>query len=108
MSLNDILNTARDALGAQQFGLGVTGQNVANVNTPGYARRSAILATQGIAGQSYGSVQVLGVQQASDQFTDRACSIWRVFRARTTWHLPCTGIRDLVAYWSHRDDTGNV
>lgn len=32
------------ALDAQRFGLDVAGQNIANVNTPGYVRRSAVLA----------------------------------------------------------------
>ena len=41
MGITDILNTARDAMAAQTFGLTVTGQNVANVNTPGYVRRQA-------------------------------------------------------------------
>ena len=41
--LTSLLNLARDALGAQSFGLDVTGQNVSNVNTPGYVRRDAIL-----------------------------------------------------------------
>ena len=31
------------ALDAQRYGLDVTGQNIANVNTPGYTRRSAML-----------------------------------------------------------------
>jgi len=38
------LSAATRALEAQSFGLDVTGQNIANVNTPGYTRRSAILA----------------------------------------------------------------
>src|SRR3954452_17407783 len=35
-----MLGVAARALDAQRYGLDVTGQNVANVNTPGYARRS--------------------------------------------------------------------
>lgn len=35
-----MLNVAARALDAQRFGLDVTGQNIANVNTPGYTRRS--------------------------------------------------------------------
>ena len=33
------LSSATRALEAQRFGLDVTGQNIANVNTPGYSRR---------------------------------------------------------------------
>ena len=35
---------AARALDAQRFGLDAAGQNIANVNTPGYARREALLA----------------------------------------------------------------
>jgi flagellar hook-associated protein 1 len=38
------LSMAARALDAQRFGLDVAGQNIANVNTPGYARRDALLA----------------------------------------------------------------
>ena len=37
------LSMAARALEAQRFGLDVTGHNIANVNTPGYARRTAEL-----------------------------------------------------------------
>ena len=38
-----VLSIAKDALTAQQYGINVTGQNIANVNTPGYSRQSPIL-----------------------------------------------------------------
>jgi flagellar hook-associated protein 1 FlgK len=41
------LNTARTALSAQQRGIDITGQNVANVNTDGYSRQRAELAAAG-------------------------------------------------------------
>jgi flagellar hook-associated protein 1 FlgK len=41
------LNTATTALWAQQRGLDVTGQNIANVNTPGYSRQRAELQSVG-------------------------------------------------------------
>ena len=34
------LSSAARALEAQSYGLEVTGQNIANINTPGYARRT--------------------------------------------------------------------
>jgi len=39
------LETARKSLASQQRALDVTGHNIANVNTPGYSRQTAILAT---------------------------------------------------------------
>lgn len=69
--LTDILHTARDALAAQSYGLGVTGQNVANVNTPGYVRRSAVLQAQPLGSQSFGTVTVKGIDRLSDLYTEQ-------------------------------------
>jgi flagellar hook-associated protein 1 FlgK len=66
--LTDILNTARDALAAQGFGLTVTGQNISNVNTPDYVRREALLATRAVGSRSDGTVQILGLRRATDQY----------------------------------------
>ncbi len=44
MSLFTSLTSASRALDAQRYGLDVTGQNIANVNTPGYSRRTIDLA----------------------------------------------------------------
>lgn len=69
--LSDILNTARDALAAQSYGLGVTGQNVTNVNTEGYVRRSAVLQAMPLGSQSFGSVEVKGIKRLADTYTDQ-------------------------------------
>lgn len=71
MGLNDVLNTARDALAAQTFGLTVAGQNVSNVNTPGYVRRQALLETREMGDRNFGSVRVAGLRRAADAFVDR-------------------------------------
>ena len=42
-SLSQLLYTARDSLTAQSYGLSVTGQNITNVNTPGYVKRDPLL-----------------------------------------------------------------
>src|SRR5882757_3007761 len=39
-----MLNVAARALDAQRYGLDAAGQNIANVNTPGYTRRSVVFA----------------------------------------------------------------
>lgn len=69
--LGDVLNTARDALRAQSYGLGVTGQNIANVNTPGYVRRSPLLQSLPLGSQSFGTVTVNGTLRHSDIYTDQ-------------------------------------
>jgi flagellar hook-associated protein 1 FlgK len=42
--LFESLSTASNSLLAQRMGLDVVGQNIANINTPGYSRRSLVLA----------------------------------------------------------------
>src|SRR5689334_16694123 len=37
-----MLGMAARSLDAQRYGLDVTGQNIANINTPGYTRRSVL------------------------------------------------------------------
>lgn len=71
MGLTDILNTARDAMTAQTFGLTVTGQNVANVNTPGYVRRQALLETRDMGDRNFGSVHVAGLRRVADRFVEQ-------------------------------------
>lgn len=62
----------RRALRASQFGLAVTGQNIANVNTKGYTRQSVILNSGPSGGTSRlqigTGVTVVGVQDFRDQF----------------------------------------
>src|SRR5262245_8057653 len=60
------LSSAARALDAQALGLEATGQNIANINTPGYSRRTVQFAEvpghgRNIAGSG---VSVLGVQAA--------------------------------------------
>jgi flagellar hook-associated protein 1 FlgK len=71
VGLTDILNTARDAMSAQTFGLTVTGQNVSNVNTPGYVRRQAVLETRDMGPGNFGGVNVQGIRRVADQFVEQ-------------------------------------
>ena len=71
MGLSDILNNARDAMRAQTFGLTITGQNVSNVNTPGYVRRQAVLETRDMGPGSFGGVNVAGIRRVADQFIEQ-------------------------------------
>ncbi len=68
-SIYGILQTGKSAVLAQQKGIEVTGQNIANVNTPGYTRRRVNL-TQGmtIAGQVGTGVKVKGIERVYDSF----------------------------------------
>lgn len=69
--LTSLLNTARDALSAQSYGLNVAGQNVSNANTPQYVRREAIIQTRALGTQTTGTVEALGLRRASDAYVDR-------------------------------------
>jgi flagellar hook-associated protein 1 FlgK len=67
------LSMAARSLEAQRFGLDVTGQNIANVNTPGYARRvidfAAVPPTD--ASSAGGGVDVVEVRAARDMLLER-------------------------------------
>jgi flagellar hook-associated protein 1 FlgK len=68
-SLFTLLGTMGNALSAQQAGLATTGQNVSNVNTPGYVQRTAILQSQAVMPGDQGGVTVAGIQRNFDTFT---------------------------------------
>lgn len=71
-TLSSILNIGRSALQAQQKGISVTGNNIANVNTPGYTRQRAELqngeAISDTPGQMGGGVKVASVRRMYDRF----------------------------------------
>jgi flagellar hook-associated protein 1 FlgK len=70
--LFDSLTSASHALDAQRMGLDVVGQNLANVNTPGYARRRLILGEVPPTDPSNAGrgVEVLQVQAQRDIFIE--------------------------------------
>jgi flagellar hook-associated protein 1 len=70
--LTSLLNTARDALTAQAFGLNVAGQNVSNANTPLYVRRDAVIETRDLGTQTTGTVVASGIRRAADAYVDRS------------------------------------
>lgn len=75
MSINfSAFEIGRRALNAHQVGINTTGQNIANVNTPGYTRRSVHLAESApneLGGYAVGTgVTVAGVQAFRDRFIE--------------------------------------
>lgn len=68
MGLTQILSTALDGLTAQSYGLSTTGDNISNVNTPGYARREAQFETRGLG---LTGVNVVGLRRISDAVIER-------------------------------------
>lgn len=76
----------RRALRANQLGLAVTGQNIANVNTPGYTRRSVQLASlppngSGLVG---GGVTIEGVRSYRDRFIEQRIQTETAIAGRLT------------------------
>jgi len=79
IGLNTAFEVGRKGLRAQLFALNVTGNNIANVNTPGYSRRAVnmetappLTTTDGIFGQG---VNVDGVRRFRDNLVDRQVRI---------------------------------
>lgn len=73
MSINfSAFEIGRRALNASQLGINIAGQNIANVNTPGYSRRRVQLAESTLTslnGSSVGTgVSIAGVQTFRDNF----------------------------------------
>ncbi len=67
-----LLNTTR-ALDAQRLGMDVAGQNISNVNTPGYSRRVIDLVPVGAPTRlnAGGGVDVQGIRAIRDRFMER-------------------------------------
>ena len=67
-SLFSLLGVARDGMQAQSSGVSVTGQNIANVNTPGYVRRGVLLSARPFGRDSDGGVTVMGISRSFSRF----------------------------------------
>ncbi|MBZ0265085.1 flagellar hook-associated protein FlgK [bacterium] len=71
-SLQNLLTMARDVLMAQQSSMSVIGNNVSNVNTPGYSRQRTAMGTRpaldGNPGQFGTGVSVTEIERISDAF----------------------------------------
>lgn len=67
MSLSIALQTAASGLMAAQTGLRATSDNIANVNTPGYVRKSVDQRPMVVGGAGMG-VQVEGLKRVTDQY----------------------------------------
>lgn len=72
-----ILNSAKSGLFAQQAIIATTGNNIANVNTPGYSRRVVDLETRGSASSGGlidpgSGVSIARIRRIADEFLERA------------------------------------
>jgi flagellar hook-associated protein 1 FlgK len=70
MSISQALNTSLSGLRATQAGLSLIGSNVANAQTPGYVRKTLVVAAS-TAGDAGSSVRVIAVNREIDQYLQR-------------------------------------
>ncbi len=72
MGIIGVLDIGKTALAAQRIAIEVTGENIANVNTPGYSRQSAVLETASgnlsLVPLLGNGVRVASIQRSYDQF----------------------------------------
>jgi len=71
MALSGVLGNALSGLQAAQLGMRTTSNNVANVNTPGYARTEVQQTARNAGGQGMG-VEVTGVVRIADRYLQAA------------------------------------
>lgn len=67
MGLNGITSSALSALQTNTAALRVVSNNIANVNTAGYARRVVDLQTLNVGGE-LGGVDIADIQRVTDQY----------------------------------------
>jgi flagellar hook-associated protein 1 FlgK len=71
MSLNGILQNATSGLSAAQAALNAISDNIANVNTPGYTRKTVIQEQRVVGGVGVG-VDIAGVKRITNQYLQSA------------------------------------
>lgn len=71
MSLHVALNTATSGLMAAQTGIRTVSDNIANVNTPGYVRKTAVQQSNVVDGAGMG-VTIVGIKRVTDQYLQLA------------------------------------
>jgi len=89
MSIIGLFNIGKSALSASQTALSVVNNNIANVNTPGYARQDVTLQisnpVQGVGGHLTGAgVTTAGIRRSYDRFIEAQLTQQYQFLGRST------------------------
>ncbi len=100
--MTDILNTGKSALFAFQRALATTSNNIANVNTEGYARQrvdlESVSANRGLLHQPGSGVRVVGIERMADEFaTARVNSATSAHEEQKVHQAMASRIDNLVA-----------
>jgi flagellar hook-associated protein 1 FlgK len=110
MGLFTGLQIGLSGLQAQQVAQDVTGQNVANVNTPGYSRRKAMLVAAppsqpySVLPQPGNGVRVTGIQRSVDLLINR--QIQRETSGLSYWQSTHDGMENVQGLFQELGDTG--
>ena len=105
--LGTALNTALQALQANQIGLTVVSNNIANVNTPGYTRQRVIMQEAPSIGDSIRvgtGVEVIGTEALRDQLVERR--LWNETSAKFFSDMTQQSLSDIEGIFNEAGDTG--
>jgi flagellar hook-associated protein 1 len=105
MSLSGVLGNALSGLAASQAGLRAASNNVANVNTPGYARTQATFASRNVGGVAMG-VEVTGINRIVDRHLQSA-SLRAISEAGRA-EVRSNALDRLQAQFGNLDDAGSM
>ncbi len=107
VTINSTLYIGNSALMAQQLAIAVTGQNIANVNTPGYSRQrvnmesTVIPYNQGTLGTG---VNTTGISRIYDQFFN--ANINNDIQQKGTWEAQSQAFTQIEAIFTETSDNG--
>jgi flagellar hook-associated protein 1 FlgK len=105
--LGSALNIALQALQANQIGLAVASNNIANVNTPGYSRQRAVMQESPSVGDGIRvgtGVQVVGTQALRDQIIERR--LWSETSSKSASDLTHQSLSDIETLFNESDNSG--
>jgi len=105
--LGTALNTALQALQANQIGLTVVSNNIANVNTPGYTRQRVLMQESPGVGDTIRvgtGVQVVGTEAIRDQIIERR--LWSETSAKSGSDMTQQSLSDIEGLFNEAGNTG--
>src|SRR3954462_11227870 len=105
--LGTALNPALTSLQANQIGLTVVSNNIANVNTPGYSRQRVLMQQSPSIGDSIRvgtGVEVIGTEALRDQIVERR--LWRETSAKAGSDMTQQSLSDIEGLFNEAGNTG--
>lgn len=106
-SLGSLLNTALTSLQANQVGLSVVSNNIANVNTPGFSRQRVLMREGPVVGGHIpvgSGVEVFGTEAFRDQLIERR--LWNETSSKSAGDLTHQSLSDIEMVFNESGNTG--